>query len=598
MSLRIPRVTAISDVTRYAGRPIAFTLRFIYRRWVAHAAILAAVLAAVGCSVGTQYGIKLLVDTLTHPTDEANSAWPAFGLLVGLIAADSVLWRLAGLVANSAFVGVTGDLRRDLFRHLTGHAPGYFAERMPGTLASRITATSNAVFAVENMFVWNVLPPCAATVVAISLVGTVSASMAFILMPVAGVMVVALFRLAAAGQSLHHDFAAKAAAVDGEMVDVITNMPLVWSFCGLGREYRRFDATVAREMDARRSSLFFLERLRILHAAVTIVFTIGLLAWAITLWEQGVVTTGDVILTCTLGLAVLHATRDLAVALVDVTQHFARLSEALTTLLVPHQLRDHPEAACLVGRGASVELEHISFCYPNGHAVFKGMDLTVQPGQRVGLVGPSGGGKSSLLALIQRFYDLQVGRITIDGQDISRVTQESLRASMAVVPQDLSLFHRSAMENIRYGRPDATDSEVVEAADLARCRDFIEALPRGFATIVGDRGVQLSGGQRQRIAIARAFLKGAPLLLLDEATSALDGESEDAIQEALAKLMHGRTVIAIAHRLSTVHNFDRIIVLRAGQVVQDGSPDQLMRHEGIYRSLVLREMSRLAKRAA
>ena len=195
-------VTAVSDVSRYADRPIAFTLRFVHQRWASHAAILAAVLAAVGCSVGTQYGIKLLVDTLTRPGDGADRAWPAFGLLVALIAADSGLWRLAGLVAHSAFVGVTGDLRRDLFRHLTGHAPGYFAERMPGTLASRITATSNAVFAVENMFVWNVLPPCAATAVAISLVGTVSASMALVLMPAAGLMVVALFRLAARGQSL------------------------------------------------------------------------------------------------------------------------------------------------------------------------------------------------------------------------------------------------------------------------------------------------------------------------------------------------------------------------------------------------------------
>ncbi len=200
--------------------------------------------------------------------------------------------------------------------------------------------------------------------------------------------------------------------------------------------------------------------------------------------------------------------------------------------------------------------------------------------------------------MIQRFYDLQDGRITIDGQDIARVTQESLRAAIAVVPQDLSLFHRSAMENIRYGRPDATDAEVIEAAEFAKCREFIEALPLGFSTIVGDRGVQLSGGQRQRIAIARAFLKDAPLLLLDEATSALDSESEEAIQEALAKLMRGRTVIAIAHRLSTIHHFDRIVVLRGGQVVQDGPPDELMRQEGIYRSLVLREMSRLAKQAA
>src|SRR5262249_44140314 len=235
---------------------------------------------------GTQYGIKLLVDTLTRPGDGADRVWPAFGLLIALIAADTVLWRLAGLVAHSAFVGVTGDLRRELFRHLTGHAPGYFAQRMPGTLASRITATSNAVFSVENMFVWNVLPPCAATAIAISLVGTVSASMAVVLMPAAGLMVVALFRLAAAGQSLHHDFADKAAAVDGEMVDVIANMPLVLSFCGLGREYRRFDATVAREMAARRSSLLYLERLRILHAAVTIVLAIGILRWGSALWPR------------------------------------------------------------------------------------------------------------------------------------------------------------------------------------------------------------------------------------------------------------------------------------------------------------------------
>jgi ATP-binding cassette, subfamily B, bacterial len=174
------------------------------------------------------------------------------------------------------------------------------------------------------------------------------------------------------------------------------------------------------------------------------------------------------------------------------------------------------------------------------------------------------------------------------------VTQESLRAAIAVVPQDLSMFNRSIMENIRYGRPEATDRDVIASADVANCRDFIEALPSGFSTMVGDRGVQLSGGQRQRIAIARAFLRDAPLLLLDEATSALDGDSEEAIQEALAKLMRGRTVIAVAHRLSTVHHFDRIVVLRAGQVVQDGPPDQLMQHEGIYRSLVMREMSRLA----
>jgi ATP-binding cassette subfamily B protein len=586
------------NLTRYATRPLAFVFKFVRGRGLAHAVVLGAVLAAVACSVSTQYGIKLLVDSLAAGAPWADGVWSAFAVLVALIAADNLLWRLAGWIANPTFVGVTGDLRRDLFRHLTGHAPAYFADRLPGTLASRITATSNAVFTVESMFVWNVLPPCAATFAAIGFVATVNVGMATVLTVVAGMMVVALFHLAAAGRPLHHDFADKAAAVDGEIIDVISNMPLVLSFCGLGREHNRFDATIDREMAARRSSLLYLERLRILHASVTIVLTVGLLAWSIVLWQRGAVTTGDVVLACTLGLSVLHATRDLAVALVDVTQHVARLAEALVTLLVPHQLNDHPRASPFVRRGAFVQLKHVSFSYPNGRAVFDDLSLEVERGQRVGLVGPSGGGKSTLVALIQRFYDLNEGRILIDGQDIALVTQESLRSAIAVVPQDFSLFHRSAMENIRYGRSDATDGEVIEAAALANCRDFVEALPQGFATLVGDRGVKLSGGQRQRIAIARAFLKDAPLLLLDEATSALDGESDEAIQQALAKLMRGRTVITIAHRLSTVRNLDRIIVLQSGRIVQDGPPDQLMRHDGMYRSLVQREIRILARQVA
>jgi ATP-binding cassette subfamily B protein len=585
----------MADLCDYAGRPLAFILRYVRRRPVAHTAILTAVLTAVACSVGTQYGVKFLVDVLSN--HNGAGAWIAFGLLGSLIAADNLLWRLAGWIANFAFVGVTGDLRRDLFRHLTGHSQSYFAERMPGTLTSRVTATSNAVFTGENMFVWNVLPPCAATVAAVALVFTVSLPMALGLSLVAGVMVAIMFRLAAGGRPLHHDFASKAAAVDGEMTDIVTNMPLVRAFGGFLREHRRFDATVAREMEARRRSLFYLEKLRIFHAVVTIILALSLLAWAIMLWQRGAATTGDVVLICTLGLSVLHATRDLAVALVDITQHIARLSEALATLLVPHELCDHPEATPLVRRGASVKFEQIQFRYGEGQQIFEDLNLSFMPGERVGLVGPSGAGKSTVFALLQRFYDVQVGRVVIDGQDISGVTQESLRDAIGVVPQDISLFHRSVMENIRYGRPDASDEEVHEAAIAARC-DFIEGLPNGMRTLVGERGVKLSGGQRQRIAIARAFLKNAPLLLLDEATSALDGESEEAIREALGRLMSGRTVIAIAHRLSTVRSFDRVVVMQLGKVVQDGPPDHLVLREGLYRQLVQREMDRLNRQAA
>jgi ATP-binding cassette subfamily B protein len=585
----------MAELTHFAGSPLGFVYRYIRLRPVSHACILAAVLGAVACSVGTQYGVKFLVDTLANGANAA--VWTAFCLLGSLIAADNILWRIASWIANYAFVGVTGDLRRDLFRHLIGHSPSYFSDRLPGMLTSRVTATSNAVFTAENMFVWNVLPPCVATVAAIILVCTISLPMAGALAIVAGIMVLVLFRLAASGRPLHHDFATKAATVDGEMVDVVTNMPLVRAFGGVLRERRRFDATVDREMTARRRSLYYLEKLRIFHAVVTVLLTLGLLAWAIMLWTQGQATTGDVVLACTLSISVLSATRDLAVALVDMTQHIARLAEAVATLLIPHELRDHPEAETLVHRGASVKFENVDFRYPDGQRIFQELNLSFRPGERVGLVGHSGGGKSTLFALLQRFYDVQNGRILIDGQDVARVTQESLREAIGVVPQDISMFHRSVMENIRYGRPEATDDEVLEAAFAARC-DFIETLPDGMRTIVGERGLKLSGGQRQRIAIARAFLKDAPLLLLDEATSALDSDSEEAIREGLGRLMKGRTVIAIAHRLSTVRSFDRIVVLQAGRVAQDGAPDFLMRRDGLYRQLVQREMNRLTQQAA
>jgi len=585
------------NLSGYANRPLGFVLRYLRRKLALHVVIFAAVVAAVACSVGTQYGVKYLVDGLSAGPARAGGVWLAFVLLMSLIAADNFLWRIASWTASFTFVGVTGDLRRDMFRHLTGHAPSYFSDRLPGMLTSRITATSNAVFTVENMFVWNVLPPCIATVSAIALIGTVSLPMSGGMIVTAGVMVVAMFRLAAAGKPLHDDFANKAAAVDGEMVDVINNMSLVRAFCGFSFEHARFNATVNRELTARGRSLRYLEKLRLAHAVVTVVLTIALLAWAIVLWQHGGATTGDVVLVCTLGLSILSATRDLAVALVDVTQHFARLTEALATLLLPHELQDHPEAEPLVKNGAAIVFNNVSFRYPGGLQVFDKFSLRIRAGQRVGLVGQSGGGKSSLFVLLQRFYDVQHGNITIDGQDISRVTQQSLRQAISVVPQDISLFQRSIMENIRYGRPNATDDEVRRAAVAARC-DFVESLPLGMATMVGDRGIKVSGGQRQRIAIARAFLKDAPILLLDEATAALDSESEEAIREALGRLMRGRTVIAIAHRLATLRNFDRVVMLQAGRIIEDGPPDRLMQGGGPYRELVAREMGRLAAHAA
>jgi len=575
-----------ADLLRYRGRPIGLLLHYVRRHAAGHAVVLGAVGMAVVCAVSTQYGLKRLIDVVSHGPGGGNAVWGAFAVLCGLIAADNLTWRIAGFMAARVFVSVTGDVRSDLFLHLAGHSPSYFAERLPGALAGRITATSNAAFQTESTTTWNVIPPSLAVCVAIALIATVNPLMALALVAVSAGLAAVIFVLARKGTPLHRAYAAGAAAVDGELVDVIANMGVVRAFGATLREHRRIVDTVGVELTARRRSLIYLENLRLIHAGLTALLTAGLLAWGVAMWQAGHASAGDIVLICSLGFTILHGTRDLAVALVDLTQQIARLEEATAALLVPHDLPDRADAVALLPGAGRVQFERVRFAYPGRRPVLNGLDLVIQPGQRVGLVGASGAGKSTVLALLQRFYDVQGGRILVDGQDITRVTQQSLREMVAVVPQDISMFHRSVLENIRYARPGATLAEVRAAATVARCRDFIEALPDGFDTMVGDRGVRLSGGQRQRLAIARALLKDAPILLLDEATSALDSESEQAIQVALDNLMRGRTVIAIAHRLSTLRNFDRIVVMDGGAVIDDGTPQELSHRPGPYRELL------------
>ena len=254
-------------------------------------------------------------------------------------------------------------------------------------------------------------------------------------------------------------------------------------------------------------------------------------------------------------------------------------------------MQDAQDAKPLIDLGGSVAFRSVCFSYPNGERVLQDFSLHIPSGQKVGLVGRSGAGKSTILSLLQRLYDPETGQVLIDEQDIAKMTQHSLRHAIAVVQQDISLFHRSVRENLRYSRPEASDEDVLRAAEAARCTEFIARLPQGFDTIIGERGLKLSGGERQRLAIARAFLRNAPIILLDEATSALDSESEQSIQEALMRLVKGRTVIAIAHRLSTLDSFDRILVLERGRIVEDGSSADLLRRKGVYSRMYMRQLA-------
>jgi ATP-binding cassette subfamily B protein len=576
---------------RYASKgAISFLGHYVVRRLFSHAIVLLAVLAAVGCAVASQYAVKHLVDVLGTRSPAPQVLWGAVGLLLALVAGDNLLWRLAGWVSTHAFVAVGGDMRLELFDHLSGQGTRYFVERFPGALAGRITAAANAAWLIENSLTWSTIPPGAAVIASVLVLGTINWHLTVVLLVVITFLGAAIGWLASQGRELHQSFAGHAAHVSGDLTDIVSNIGLVRAFGAARREQQRLTVKIEDEMQAQRASLRSLERLRLFHAFTVFGVTAGVLVWSVELWRRGQISTGDVVLTTTLGFTVLHASRDFAMALVDMVQQFAKLGEAVQVLGLPHEMQDAADAKPLMIGGGAISFRRISFAYPSGQSVLKDFVLDVPAGQKIGLVGRSGAGKSTIIALLQRLYDPAAGEVLVDGQNIARVTQESLRSSIAVVQQDISLFHRSLLENLRYGRPEASDEEVFRAVEAAKCTEFINQLPEGFDTLVGERGMKLSGGQRQRLAIARAFLMNAPIVLLDEATSSLDTESEQAIQEALSRLFKGRTVFAIAHRLSTLDAFDRIVVLDRGRIVEDGPPRRLLQAKGVYSRMYGRQI--------
>jgi len=324
---------------------------------------------------------------------------------------------------------------------------------------------------------------------------------------------------------------------------------------------------------------------------VMIAATVGLALW---LWSQQIITLGAIAVAAGLVIQINNMSGWVMSVVTNVFENIGQVQEGIKSISNPLRLTDAPGARPLTVTRGEIRYEDVTFHYGQEGGLLQNLSLTIQPGEKVGLVGRSGAGKSTLVNLLLRFHDLEGGRILVDGQDIADVTQESLRAQIGMVTQDTSLLHRSVMENIRYGKPDASDEEVFEAARKAHAHHFIPDLRdwkgrKGYGAHVGERGVKLSGGQRQRIAIARVLLKDAPILVLDEATSALDSEAEAAIQEQLYNLMQGKTVIAIAHRLSTIAMLDRLVVMDQGRIVEQGTHDELVRAGGIYASLWARQ---------
>jgi len=312
---------------------------------------------------------------------------------------------------------------------------------------------------------------------------------------------------------------------------------------------------------------------------------IGTIAYALMLWNAGQISVGDFAMSTGLALLIIGDARNLTRRFLEFFEYIGNVANGVDTIVKPHEIVDVAHAKPLQVTSGHIEFRNVCFAYEPGRPVFENLNVIIEPGQRVGLVGFSGSGKSTFVSLILRNYEPQSGAILIDGQDIGQATQASLHEQVSLIPQDPSLFHRTLKENIAYGRPQAADEEIRQASRLAHADAFIEAMPEGYESLVGERGVKLSGGQRQRIAIARVMLKDAPVLILDEATASLDSVTEKTIQENLDRVMGKKTVIAIAHRLSTIAHLDRILVFDQGRIVEDGSHEALLAQKGFYHRL-------------
>jgi ATP-binding cassette subfamily B protein len=565
----------------YFASPTRFMSHYVRTRSRNFLFLAVIVVAASACAVGVQLAMKLLVDAMTG-SGSIDTVYAGLALFVGLVAAESALWRISGLLLGKTTIAAGVRIRLDLFAHLTGHQIRFFQGQRAGSLGHRITAMAGNFGAISHRMVLDVAPPIISFLGAVIIFASIDRMMAVLLATCFILVTGFLIWLGARGNVYHEAYAQKAGRVGGDLVDVIGNMWAVKAFSAAEREQEHLNAAFREEAAAQRKGWMFVEKIRVLHDIALVVMIGSTLFWAVHLWSRGTITPGDVVVVSNLTFRILLGSRDLAMALVDTGQQLSYMGETLSLLGQPQTIIDKVGAPPLRRGGGEVAFRNVNFGYDPRASVLKNVSIEIPSGQKVGIVGPSGGGKSTMLQLILRLYDVRSGAVLVDGQRVDEVTQGSLRDAVAIVPQDVVLFHRSIMENIRFGRPTATDEDVMAAASAAHCDQFIAQLPDGYGSIVGERGTKLSGGQRQRIGIARAFLKDATIVLLDEATSALDTSSELEVQQAITDLMRNRTVLAVAHRLSTVAAFDRILVVEDGQIVEDGSPKELMGKGGTF----------------
>lgn len=529
--------------------------------------------------------LKNLTDSIATSPVNFNAVWKWVILYSLIYLCSHIIWRCSGFTGMRWFMGLRSTAYESLYKYLSLHSKDYFNSRFAGSLVNKI---SNAVEGADNLLekiLWRFTQLFFALIFYAAIAGAYNVLLGMIIVVWAIIFLSINFWFAKKLQPYSYNFSQSLSTLKGRVVDSISNISLVHENAYLSGEREYINKFVKNQYDAGIKSWWISEWVLVSNGLLIFIFIAVMISSSIYLFQSNLVSIGVIILTISIVGDLTGELFFIGQEIRDSSKLYGQIKEGLDEILTEHRIADSPNAHDLKITNGSISINNINFEYENTK-VFNDFSINIPAGQKIGFVGRSGAGKTTLVSLLLRHFDVQNGSITIDGQNIKDITLKSLRRTIAFVPQDTSLFHRTIRENIRYGIPDATQEQIISAAKSAQAHEFIMKLPEGYETLVGERGVKLSGGERQRIAIARAFLKNATILVFDEATSSLDTESELAIQQSLKKLMKKGTVIAIAHRLSTLKEMDTIVIIKNGKIVEEGSPKDLIdKKSGIFRNM-------------
>jgi len=557
--------------------------------WISGLAVILTSVSATLVNIINPIYYKFLFDALSSGQTKSAAVAGALAALVfiGIFSFVGWLsWRINSFVINFFESRVMAKLADQCFQYLHRHSFSYFNNNFVGTLVKRVNYFTRAFESIFDRFVFDILPLIISIIAIVIVLGRDHTLMAVCM--VAWSVVFIAFNIVFSKYKLKYDFRRNEmeSSTTGLLADTITNNSNVKLFNGYQKEVDSFAKQNLDLANARRFTWDLGAALDAVQGFLTVALEIAIMYWAINLWKNGQASIGDLVLIQSYIFVIMERVWSFNKVLRAVYENLSDAEEMTVVLNTPHEITDVAGAKELKVKEGRIEFQKVIFNYNQTRVILKNFNLTIAPRERLAIIGPSGSGKTTIAKALLRMYDLAGGKILVDGQDIAKVTQESLWANISLVPQDPILFHRTLMENIRYGRPAATDEEVIAAARASHCHEFIQSLENGYDTYVGERGIKLSGGERQRVAIARAILRDAPIMILDEATSSLDSESEGLIQKAIDKLMENKTVIVIAHRLSTIRKMDRIIVVDGGRIIEDGDHNSLAQAEGgIYKKL-------------